>query len=394
MFDISRDERQNEAIAKVILNIQAGGIGGCLIHPTGFGKSTEAFKFIKKFNKNKLVHLVVPTIELQTQWRAKVHQVEHRVEVYVVNTYVSQPRTCSLLISDEGHRYANEDAKLFSKVLDNCTFDYNLTLTATLDKEQEAFLLRRNIPILDIITIEEAKSKKWISKNVTYNLGLKFTEEEEAKYITCTNIIKAHSPYFEGLNPFTALKDKEALKAYCAENGFDYDSMGMKITRHNIATQARKALVYGAASKILVIPEIIAKVNQQVILFSETKKYAETIHKSIINSVLYHSTISAKKKKEVLDKMKSGEAMLLCTAKALDEGLDIPALKVGITASGTSKERQSKQRDGRIGRYIEGEVATMINLYIKDTVEVGWLKKRQKSMNNIIWINSIDEILL
>lgn len=397
MFDVERDKRQDEGINKIINNITKGFSRGAAVeYPTGWGKTTFAFKFTKRFNKEKLIHIVVPTAALQLQWIEKTSEIENIVEVFIINTYIKEKRKCGLLIGDEGHRYSNEESNHFNKLLEVCDYEYILILSATYTNAQLEFLNRYNIPLLDRISVQEARAKGWIANCLTYNLGLNFTEEEQQKYIKATNVIKAHAVYIEGTNPFTILqkKNREILKQHCEENNFSIKDISMRVMQHNRYTNVRKALIYGASAKLDVISKIIEITDKQVILFSETKKYATEVSKLISNSVLYHSTISDKKKKGALNKIKSGEARLLCTAKALDEGLDIPNLKVGIVASGTSVERQAKQRDGRIGRVVGNEVAVMINLYIKDTAEIGWLKKRQKNMTNIEWINSIEEIII
>src|SRR5690606_12351632 len=92
-------------------------------------------------------------------------------------------------------------------------------------------------------------------------------------------------------------------------------------------------------------------------------------------------------KRMAIDKIKNGEATRLCTASSLDKGLDIPDLDIGVTASGTSSFTQYKQRGGRTKRknlFNEDKVALLINLYVKDSKEEDWLKKRQSKSNNVI----------
>jgi hypothetical protein len=49
---------------------------------------------------------------------------------------------------------------------------------------------------------------------------------------------------------------------------------------------------------------------------------------------------------------------------------------------------------GRILRYIEGKKAKLFNLYLIDTQDESWLKRRQKGDTNIKWITSLKEIKL
>lgn len=421
MIDELRDKRQDEGINKVINN---GGVGA-ICWPTGLGKTTGAIKFIKRFNKDKLIHVVVPTLELKVQWEREIVGLSNKIEIYVINTYLTEHRICDLLISDEAHKISNITAKVFSKLLEICTYKYILCMSATYTPEQILFLHLYKIPLVDTITVEEARAKNWISKASIYNLELKFNEEEQTKYNKYSDIITSNFPYFDNeldlvykymknehgwiyknsfdkfieesdyiptpVEDFTSIKYK---RFYLENTGFDIKDLDFRATQIQRSISARKALIYGARAKVDIIPFILEKANKkQVILFSETKKYAEEVHKLILNSVLYHSTLSKGQKEKALEKIRLNLAQLLCTPKALDEGLNIPNLKWGINASGTSTLRQGKQRNGRIGRYIEGEEAIMINLYMKNSVELGWLKKRQKEEKNVIWIKSVNEIV-
>ena len=48
---------------------------------------------------------------------------------------------------------------------------------------------------------------------------------------------------------------------------------------------------------------------------------------------------------------------------------------------------------GRGLRFIEGKVAKIVNLYIKNTQDEAWLKKRQKGDINVRWIENLTDIL-
>lgn len=389
MIDYGRDKRQDFGVDK----LRGNGGRGAYQYPTGFGKTTTAFKAVKRFNPDKVVHVVVPTIPLKEQWDAQKQQVLNTVEVFVVNTYITEPRQCDFLILDEAHRYSNVDAHLFSTVIDNCTCPNVMCLSASYTADQLLFLASKGIPLIDSISLEEAVANGWVSPFITYNLGLNFTGTELEIYEKASNIMKSHSPYFDGLNPFTALKDKAALKVHCQENGHDYNNICMRITRYNTFSQVRKATIYGAENKVKIIPQILNIVKGQIIIFSETQKYANAVHDLIgKEAVIYHSKLKKEAKLKALEAIKSGKARVICTAKALDEGLDVPNLSCGVVASGTSTERQNIQRTGRAVRFKEGKKAIMINLYIKDSNEISWLKKRQQKLSTVRWINDLSEI--
>jgi hypothetical protein len=84
----------------------------------------------------------------------------------------------------------------------------------------------------------------------------------------------------------------------------------------------------------------------------------------------YHSELGDTERAVALKRYRSGEARILVSCKALDEGLDIPSADVGIILSSTSEQRQRIQRLGRILRRQEGKLkASLFYLCLGNTVE-------------------------
>src|SRR5574343_846585 len=130
MIDKSRDARQDLGVQKFINN---NGIGAHQ-YPTGFGKTTVAIKTIKRFSSTKDIDVVVPTIVLKNQWEEIIKKTFlglRSIRVFVVNTYITEKRKCSLLILDVAHRFSNADADYFSTVITNCSFEYIQCLSAS-----------------------------------------------------------------------------------------------------------------------------------------------------------------------------------------------------------------------------------------------------------------------
>lgn len=397
---MTRDDKQSSIIETYIGLVKAGRVGGALAACTGFGKTTIGIKITKRLIPSAVVHVVVPTINLKDQWEEKlVENNLFNVRVFVVNSYLAletNERSCFFLILDEAHRYTNEEAKLFSTVLDRTTFNNVLLLSATFTREQIEFMNSKDIGVFANVTMEEASARGWVSRFVQYNLGIDLTDEELEKYTKVSNIMKAHAPYIDGLDPFSAGKDKQALWEHCREHGLDYKDVQMRLARFNTSNSVRKALIYGATNKITTCVELVKHIGKKSIVFSETKKFSEEVYKAIGTdiAVLYHSTLNDKQKALALSKIKLPEVKAICAPKALDEGVDIPELKCGIIASGTSVERQYVQRMGRVTRYVPNEVAIIVNLYSKGTIEETWVKKRQKNSNNIRWIDKVTDIIV
>jgi RNA polymerase primary sigma factor len=397
---MTRDEKQLEIENDYVSIVKSGGVGGAIEACTGFGKTTCGLNICRRLKTDTKINVVVPTIELKSQWERGIREknLVHNINVYVVNTFVNlteDEKSCFFLVLDEAHRYSNEEAKLFSTVIDNTDFCSVLCLSATYSKEQLNFLESRGIKVFAKITMEEAAGKGWVSNFTQYNLGVKFTEQEKENYTKATNIMSAHAPYLEGLDVFNAGKDKQRLFYFCKENGLDYGDIQMRLARYTTSSSTRKGIVYNAANKIPIIKDIVTRVGKKSIVFSETKKFSEEAHKSMKDiSVLYHSSLAGKAKTKALQDILKPDILAICAPKALDEGIDIPQLKCGIITSGTSVERQQVQRMGRVTRFVPNEHAIIVNLYAEDSIEEAWLKKRQKNMNNIRWITNVSQIVV
>ena len=103
-------------------------------------------------------------------------------------------------------------------------------------------------------------------------------------------------------------------------------------------------------------------------------------------------------KDEALDKLARYKRIrVICSAKALDEGVDVPNVEMGVIMARTQTPRQTIQRMGRIVRKHKlangaEKQAIIVNLYMKGTKEAKWLERAQKGQPGVIWADSIDEI--
>jgi len=103
--------------------------------------------------------------------------------------------------------------------------------------------------------------------------------------------------------------------------------------------------------------------------------------------------VASKLRKLALTKFEAGEVQVLCTAKALDEGFNVENIECAIICSASSKRRQMVQRMGRSLRFVKNKTAKILNIYIKNTQDETWLRKRQKGDTNIRWISDINQIV-
>lgn len=84
-------------------------------------------------------------------------------------------------------------------------------------------------------------------------------------------------------------------------------------------------------------------------------------------------------RKEFLDLFRAGTYTVLVTSKVLNEGVDVPAVAVGIILSGSASVREHVQRLGRILRPAPGkEQALLYELVSAGTSEEGVSARRRE----------------
>jgi superfamily II DNA or RNA helicase len=418
--------RQELGADRVIANF-IKKLGATVEWATGVGKSMLAELVINRMlirDNTRTTIIVVPTEQLKEQWELKI--IKRKIpntRVFVVNgiTINDVKLECTLLVLDEFHRYASD---VFSRVF-NIKHQFLLCLTATVDRlDGKHNLLLEKAPIVDTITLQEAKRNGWVSDYLEYNLGLELTEEDRLNYNRINKKVNGLMAFF-GHN-FDTVKqccNKHYASNYARDN--DYNSEQVLINAVNCmrSIRERKSFLYGTIAKQDAIIEIIRKdPDLKTITFSESTDFADELTDNINNefgeiSLAYHSNLQTKiiegkkfgpvkLKREVLKRFVDNryKITIVNTAKALDEGSDFPDVVRGIIASSTSNPRQHTQRVGRIlrdfiNKYGDKKLALIINLYIKNTQDEKWLRKRQtdpktkRPINpNVIEINSIDEI--
>ena len=388
---------------------------GTLEAVTGFGKTVVGLMASRKVQKIDIGHIlvVVPTLYLQNQWRELLSKWKiSGATVLVINTAIKTDHQIGFLILDEIHMYT---AKTFGKIFDRVSYKMILGLTATMHEDDvKRHLITRHAPIIARVRVEEALKNNWVSQFDVYNLAIPLSEEEKQEY---SKLNKNFGRYFAHFNYDFDLV-LECLKNYqaCQQLGRKLNRPANEVKGNAVnfmkAMHERKAYLHGIPSKLDAAEEIIRRFNtHKTITFSQTIKSAEDLagrlgsiaqfyHASMKKHVgLNGKTLAGKRARDdVIKRFKTDDFLkscrVICTAKALDMGADLPEVDMGIILSGTSKSRQGVQRYGRTLRFIAGKKTIIVELYVPDSQDLKWLKSRQEQIpeSAIHWILSIDEI--
>lgn len=354
---------QSKAIQSWVDNNYLGTINAV----TGFGKCkvgldainliyTRAITANANIDKFSIL-IVTPTIEIKKEWfkefkKWKMSHILKYVDIQCVNTCSKyQNKSYSIGIFDEVHNYLGNT---FYNVFKNNFFKRKICLSASIPPEHyNQLFFEQKCPIIYKMNIDKALELELINNFKVYNVGIKLTKSENARYTFLTNKI-----------------NEASLKGYN-----DWDLIGQ-----------RKNLVYDASNKYKLLEEIKHYFNSYGIVFTQSKKSVERVKDIVNNCLVHHSGLTSKKRTEVIKLFSDGRTKekILSSAMTLDEGVTLPRLQFAIILANTSKEKQFIQRTGRVVRLEENKKeSVIIRVYCENTIEENWVKKSQCKVKNI-----------
>jgi superfamily II DNA or RNA helicase len=135
--------------------------------------------------------------------------------------------------------------------------------------------------------------------------------------------------------------------------------------------------------------------GRRILVFHEDIEACDLIHDVLtqggIRSGVYHSGLPLRARAETLRKYRAGEAEVLVTCRALDEGFNVPETEVGIIAASSATARQRIQRLGRIVRPSEGKAGAIVYTLVATKPEIQRLKveeERLAGVATITWVRA------
>ena len=383
---------------------------------TGAGKTYMAIaaaeSVIKHHPGKTCVRVVVPTVSLALQWKRDISSYffersllsndiglyygtvksspERLFTIYVVNSARNSISSHILndmdhgihtvLICDECHHYSSpKNANIFSfrkSARFNKDLYHSIGLSATPYNPRFDEVL---VPALgrEIYRyyFEQAKNDNRINDFAVIETAINLSGDEAVEYGKITDSInRVYARMIAGNKFLKELSREEAFHIIFEYAAQDPESLFASYV--NLVLE-RRNLIYNAQARTQCVTSIISgsPQNEKIILFSERIDLADKLYSELRDiygrSVIrYHSEIDKHLRKEYLDLYRIGEARILVTCKALDEGLDVPDTSVGIIVSGSSVNRQRIQRLGRILRPSDSKgMSVLYYIYAAGTVE-------------------------
>jgi superfamily II DNA or RNA helicase len=376
---------------KALDNWTKVGKRGCVVLPTGAGKTVIGIKAIEMVNSASIV--IVPTIDLMDQWTSVLSKYfpdikignlgggAEEIEPITVSTYDSAyiraaalGNKFALIIFDEVHHLA---APGYRSIAEQFASPFRMGLTATIEREDE---LHKDFPklvggvVFQAHSRELARNKHLASYEIERRQVDMLPEELEeynrnfGTYQVCLKKIGLKMQYSGAFRRLIMMsgRSRAAREAILARN-----------KAMDIALNSR--------SKIEELKKILAENRGlKTIIFTQHNKLVYNISDRFLIPFITHKS-SKQERQDALSGFRDGRYNAIVTSKVLDEGVDVPDAELGIILSGTGSSREFIQRLGRLLRPKpdSNRKAKLIEIISSGTREIGTSAKRKRALNDM-----------
>ena len=375
---------------KALDNWTEAGKRGCVVLPTGAGKTVIGIKAIELVNSASIV--VVPTIDLMDQWTSVLSKYVPNMKVgnlgggmdaiepITVSTYDSAylraaalGNKFALMIFDEVHHLA---APGYRTIAEQFASPFRLGLTATIEREDD---LHKDFPklvggiVFQAYSGELARNKHLASYEIERRQVNMLPEELEE--------------YNKNFGVYQVSLKKIGLRMQYAGAFRRLIMMSGRSRAAREAVLARNKamdIALNSRSKIEELKKILAeKRGQKTIIFTQHNKLVYDISDRFLIPFITHKS-SKQERHDALSGFKDGRYNVIVTSKVLDEGVDVPDAELGIILSGTGSSREFIQRLGRLLRPKPDSnmKAKLIEIISSGTREIGTSAKRKRALKD------------
>ena len=316
---------------QAIQNWEKSSMRGCVVLPTGAGKTAIGIEAIQKVNGSVLV--VVPTIDLMEQWANNISKYlsienDHNVQIGKLgggeddlqaitiatydSAYIRAPaigNQFKLIIFDEVHHLP---APGYRSIAEQFIAPYRLGLTATIEREDE---LHDLIPYLTGGVVfrlgsQELSDQKHLAEYTIDRIQVNLTPEEQKEYET---------------NHVVFLTNFRRL-GFKAPSMYNLKRLIMMSNKNKIARDAMLArnkaneIALNSKAKMDELQKILQQnKNSKTIIFTQNNKMVYALSNRFLIPYITYKTIK-EERRDVLDGFKSGRYNAVVTSKVLDEG--------------------------------------------------------------------------
>ena len=179
-WQLEPNERRTLRQTDLIKQWKGNNGRGFILAVTGFGKTRVGERIIAEAferNPDRVVNIIVPHKAAYAVWEGVKERSENkRIRICMAHTYLRRSekyRKCDLLVIDECHRFTNEKADLFGKIIDKTSRKFVLALSATLNEEHQAFLVTRGVPKVGQVNMKEARECNYVAEHYNWIVDMK-----------------------------------------------------------------------------------------------------------------------------------------------------------------------------------------------------------------------------
>ncbi|MEZ6090352.1 MAG: DEAD/DEAH box helicase family protein [Pirellulaceae bacterium] len=355
---------------------------GVVVMPTGTGKTEVALHLLAKTQCSTLI--VSPVRDLMYQWHRRI-KLGLRYDAGIIGDNTFNVRPVSVTTYDSAAIHAAKLGDRFKLVVfDECHHlpgnfrrdaatmsiaPWRLGLTATLIRSdgKHADLESLIGPVVYELKIAAVKGKALADFDVI-KIPVHLSAEEQFRYDT------------DSLKVKTFVRERLQTDA-----GFRWEDLCSESARDPIARdvlvafRSKQAIEDRAEEKLRVLEDLFRlHAGTPIIVFAGSNAMARDVSiRFLIPSMLNHC--GKKERFEILQGLADGTYPAIVANQVLDEGVDVPTVKVAIVIGGSSSTRQAKQRLGRVLRKSGNSRAILYEVVCMDTGEEKRSRKRRKS---------------
>jgi superfamily II DNA or RNA helicase len=355
---------------------------GCIVMPTGTGKTEVALSIMAHTAVATLV--VAPIRDLMHQWHRRIltglgydagiiGDNLFRVKPVSVATYDSAylhmdrlGDRFELIVFDECHHLPGPLRRDAAKM---SAAPMRLGLTATPERSDDrhtdlSWLIG---PIVYEMPIAAAKGRTLADYEVV-RIPVHLSRDEQARYDRMARLVRRYVAQRREEDP-----DFSWDRLYAEKSPTPQARAALN------AYRAKKSIEDRAEEKLRVLEDLFRlHVGEPCIVFAGSNAMARDVSRRFLIPCLL-SHCGKTERRDILQGLDDGGYSAVVANRVLDEGVDLPEIKVAIVIGGTASTRQAKQRLGRVLRKSGNARARLYEVVCAETNEESRSRRRRAS---------------
>jgi len=355
---------------------------GVVVMPTGTGKTEVALQIMADTAVSTLV--VAPVRDLMYQWHRRILE-RLDYDAGIIGDNVFRVRSVSVTTYDSASIHMDKLGDRFALVVfDEChhlpgsvfrdaarmsASPMRLGLTATPERSDGRevdleWLVGRTVYQMPI----SAARGKTLAEYEVVRIPVHLSPPEQARYDRLSRIVRSTLARHRKIDPGVTWRD------LCTRSGATPE--GRRAIK---AYYAKKAIEDRAEEKLRVLEDLFRlHLSQPCLVFAGSNAMARDVSRRFLIPCLL-SHCRKHERLEILRGVSGGTYPALVANRVLDEGVDLPEVKVAVVIGGTASSRQAKQRLGRILRKSGNARAVLYEVVCADTNEEQRSRRRRAS---------------